>query len=321
VFSVVHVGSATAQSTPVHAPTLTPSPTRTSTPTVTATPTYTATPTPRLLADANCDGRSTAADFSAAVIVSGNAARFPACTGADSFRGRSLSDEDFVPLLADIFDTFATPFTPTPTPSPTITPTANGTNTPTRTVRPTTTATASATATQTPSATPTPTATDTSVPTATPTHTLTGTATATRTATQTPTPTGIAYRLSGDWAANWGAAPCFLNGQPFPGLQDTVYRVTAVDGQLDIEIVNDARLGRGLSLDAGNTVETTYKVFDQRVCPNSGVLEQYVFDYTFTFGLNGTGTATAHWTYGFNTFCVQCEVNDSATLLHVSGPQ
>ena len=315
-------GAAVAQSTPVHAPTLTPTPTRTPTPTAPPTPTRTPTSTPTplpLIADANCDGRGTAADFSAAIVVSGDASKFPTCVEADRFRDRGLSARDFIPILADIFATFAAPWTPTPSPSPTITRTPNGTATPTRTSFPT--ATASATATATPSSTPTPTPTNTRVPTFTATQTLTRTATATRTPTPTATPTGIAYQLSGDWAAHWGGAPCFLNGQPFPGLQDTTYRVTAVDGRLDVEIINGVRLGRALALDAKNTVKTTYSVFDQRVCPNSGVLEQYVFDYTFTFALNGTGTASVHWTYGFNTFCVQCSVNDTATLRRVAGPQ
>lgn len=322
--SLFHFRGAAAQSTPVHAPTLTPSPTRTLTPTASPTPTRTQSPTPTplpLIADANCDGRGTAADLSAAIIVSGNAAKFPACAAADRFRDRGLSDRDFIPILADIFDTFAVPWTPTPTPSFTITRTPNGTSTPTRTSLPTSTATASATKTLTPSATATPTRSNTPVPTFTATQTVTRTATVTRTPTATPTPTGLAYRLSGDWAANWGGAICFLNGVPFISLQPTVYHVTAVDGRLDVEVRNGARLGRGLQLDSNNTVIASYTVFDQRVCPNSGVLEQYVFNYAFTFRLNGTGAAAAHWSYGLNTFCVQCTVDDTATLVRVAPPQ
>ena len=321
---LLRLPTAAAQSTPVHAPTLTPTPTRTSTPTITPTPTRTPTSTPtpgRLVADANCDERGSAADFCAAIIVAGDASKFPTCAGADSFRGRRLTDLDFVPILADIFDTFATPWTPTPSPSPTITPTSNGTHTPTRTSPPTSTATASTTATETSTATPTPTATATRVPTFTPTRTFTRTATATRTATPTPTPTGIAYQLSGDWAAHWDGQICYLNGQFFNQLQDTTYRVTAIDGRLDVEILNGARLGRALPLDANDTVQTTFRVFDQRVCPITNVPEEYVFDYTFTFDTNGTGSAMAHWTYGFNTNCVSCEVTDSATLRRVAGPR
>jgi hypothetical protein len=321
--ALLALSAAAAQSTPVHAPTPTPTATRTSTPSVSPTPTPTPTPSPTLplpAADANCDRRGTVADFSAAIIVSGDATRFPGCAGADSFRGRRLSDQDVVAILADIFDTFGAPPTPTPSPSATITRTPNGTSTPTRTARPTTTRTASPTATQTstPSATPTPTAT--AVPTVTPTETFTRTATVTRTATATPTPTGIAFRLSGDWLAHWSGQICYLNGQPFDRLRDTTYRVTAVDGRLDVEIVNGARLGRGLALDGNGTVETTFRVFDG-VCLVSGVREEYVFDYIFTFHLNGTGSAAAHWTYGFNTFCASCEVDDSATLLRVGPPQ
>ena len=274
-----------------------------------------------LIADANCDGRGTAADFCAAIMASVDASKFPACRGADSFRGRLLFERDFIPILADIFSTFAAPWTPTPSPSPTITRTPNGTKTPTRTARPTPSATASATATVTPSSTPTPTPTDTSVPTLTPSQTVTRTATTTRTATATPTPTGIAYQLSGDWVANWTGQICFLAGQPFNRLQDTRYRITALDGQLDVTIVDGARIGAGLPLDGNLTVHTTYRVLDQQVCLVTGVLEQYAFDYTFTFRTNGTGTAIAHWTYGFNTNCAVCEVTDTATLHRVAGPK
>ena len=109
--------AAAAQSTPVHAPTLTQTPTRTwtptTTPTLTRTPTATPTPMP-LVADANCDGRGTAADFCAAIMASVDASKFPACRDADSFRGRPLVDRDLIPILADIFSTFAAPWTPTP---------------------------------------------------------------------------------------------------------------------------------------------------------------------------------------------------------------
>jgi len=274
-----------------------------------------------LIADANCDGRGTAADFCAAIMASVDASKFPACRGADSFRGRPLIDRDFIPILADIFSTFAAPWTPTPNPSATITRTPNGTNTPTRTAPLTPSATASGTATVTPSSTPTPTPTDTSVPTLAPTQTATPTATATRTARATPTPTGIAYQLSGNWVAHWTGQICFLAGQPFNYLQDTTYQITAVQGQLDVAILNGARLGAGLPLDDTLTVHTTYRVLDQRVCPVTRVPEEYVFDYTFTFRTNGTGTATAHWTYGFNTNCAVCEVNDTAILYRVAGPK
>ena len=136
----------------------------------------------------------------------------------------------------------------------------------------------------------------------------------------TPTPTGIAYQLTGDWVASWTGQICYLNGQPFTSLQPTTYRVTAVSGTLDIQIVNGARIGAGLTLDSTLSVATTYAVFDQNVCPATGVPEQYAFDYTFTFNLNGTGSATAHWTYGFNTLCVQCSVKDTATLHRIAGP-
>jgi hypothetical protein len=317
--------TAQAQSTPIQAPSLTPSPTRTRTPTQTATPTATSTATSTpipLVADANCDGRASAADFSAIVIVSGDDSRFPGCADADPFRGRPVGDPDFLPLLHDIFDTFAAPFTPTPTRSPTVTPTGRGTLTHTRTAMPTTTPTrtASRTATPTRSPTDTPTETPTPVPTRTLTQTLTRTPTATRTPTPTATPTGLAFQLSGDWAADWTSQICYLNGVPFDALRDTTYRVTAIDGRLDVEIVDGVRLGRGLPIDATGGVQTTYRIFDQRTCLVTGVRQEYVFDYTFTLRTNGTGSARAHWTYGFNTNCAVCEVTDTATLRRVAGP-
>src|SRR5262249_38131030 len=84
------------------------------------------TPTPRLVADANCDGVSSAADFTAAVIVADDGSRFPDCDGANQFRDRILIPRDFFAILHDIFATFVPPWTPTPTavpPTPTRTPT------------------------------------------------------------------------------------------------------------------------------------------------------------------------------------------------------
>jgi hypothetical protein len=124
--------------------------------------------------------------------------------------------------------------------------------------------------------------------------------------------------LSGDWFADWAGRICYLNGQAFDALDDTTYRVIAVDGRLDIEIVDVARLGRGLTISSNGTVETQFRTFSQNLC--FGVPAEYVFDYTFTFRTNGTGTATAHWTYGFNTNCAVCEVTDTATLIRVAGP-
>ncbi len=320
---VMAVMAAAAQTTPVQAPTPTATASRTRTPTATATstPTATRTPTPLpLVADANCDGRGSAADFCAAIIVSGDETRFASCAGAEPFRGRPLSEQDFLPLFHDIFDTFAAPWTPTPTRSSTVTPTGRATGTPSRTLPPTASATASATSTDTPPPTPTPTPTATRVPTLTGTPTATRTATPTRTPSASPTPTGLAYQLSGDWFADWTGQFCFLDGQPFDRLTDTTYRVTAIDDRLDIEIVGGVRLGRGLPLDANGSVQTRYRVFDQRVCLITGVPEEFVFDYMFTFRTNGTGTATAHWTYGFNTNCAVCEVTDTATLRRVAGP-
>jgi hypothetical protein len=280
-------------------------------------------PTPKPVADVNCDGRGSAADLSAAVIVYGDDTQFPSCLAANPFRGQPLT---ILPILHDIFGTFNPPWTPTPTPSPTITRTGTVTATPTRTQlfpSPTASATVSVTPSATPSATLSPTATATPTPTQSPTSTPssspTRSVTPKYTPTPTPTPTGVAYQLSGEWLAHWTGQICYLNGQPSGALQDTVYRVTAVDGELDIEIIGGARLGRGLVLDANDTVQVEYRVFDpSSVC--FGVHPEYVFDYTFTFHLNGTGAATATWSYGVNTNCATCTVNDTATLVRLGPP-
>jgi hypothetical protein len=132
----------------------------------------------------------------------------------------------------------------------------------------------------------------------------------------------VAFQLSGDWYAAWTGQICYINGQPSGQLTPTTYRVTALDGQLDIQIVGGAYLGRGLTLDANNTVQTTYSVFDPDPNHNCfGVQPQYVFNYTFTFAANGTGTATVNWTYAVNINCaVGCHVTDNASLTRTAGP-
>ena len=82
----------------------TPTQTATRTPSVTVTPTATRTPvaTPTLkpvLADANCDGVGSAADFSAAIRVSADENALPTCRGADLFRGQQLSTASFLPRI------------------------------------------------------------------------------------------------------------------------------------------------------------------------------------------------------------------------------
>lgn len=305
---------------------ITPEPTntrtRTPTPTPTATALPTATPTSSLLADANCDRVGSAPDLSAAIIVSVEPEQFPGCRGADQFRGRSLTDIDFLVIYQDLFATFDARWTPTPTASPTVsrTPTRTATRTPTAVVSPTRTPTASATQT----ATATPTRTATALPTLTRTVTFTPTPTRTRTPTPSPVPTGIAYQLSGDWRADWGSSLCFLLGRPFFALQDVTYRVTALDGRLDVEIVGGARIGRGLEIERNGTnyvVRTRYTADGADTCRLTGVLLQYRFDYTLTLRLDGRGSATATWSYGENTNCESCRVDDAATLVRVSGPR
>jgi len=282
---------------------------------------YAATPTPRLVADANCDGRATAADFVAAIMVSGDASQFPACRAADRFRERALTPNDLLPVLHDIFATFDQPRTPTPTASGTVTRTRTFTATPSPTRAQSPSPTTNATASPTPSLTSTPLPTDTPTftftPTASRTPTRTRTLTPTGTATASPTPTGLAFQLAGDWLAHWTGQICFLAGQPFTHLTDTTYGVTAVGNQLDIQIVGGANIGRGLGLDVHNTVRTQSRVSSGTICTVDRIDQEFVFDYTFTFNPTGTGTATAHWTYGFNAHCAVCAVDDTATLSRV----
>ena len=312
------VAPARGQSTPVHADTPTRTATRTPSVSVTPTATHTPAPTPTrepVLADANCDGAGSAADFTAAIRVSADENALPTCRGADLFRGRPLSTASFLPLFHDIFDSFAARWTPTPTPTGrTATPTRTGTATPQAT------ATRTVTPTRTPSPLPTPTATPT--PTVTPTASPTRTTSPTRTLTPRPTatPTGLAQRLAGDWFANWTNAICYLDGRPAFRLEDVVYRVAAAGrGQVDIGIVRGGEvepLGRA-PLGPDGTVRFT--VTDRVPVPCFGKLPELVYDYVFQFQLVGTGNAAAHWTYGFNTNCAVCEVNDQATLRRLTG--
>jgi hypothetical protein len=285
-----------------------------------------------LVADANCDGRGSAADFVAAVTVAGDGSSFPDCDGADFFRDRPLSDRDLLPLLNDVFSTFAVPWTPTITMTPTRTGTPTQTRsptsipTPTRTplVSPTPSPSISPTATW--SWTPTPTTTPTGTNTFVPTHTRTATATFTRTPTPLPsptrTPTGFAHQLSGRWAVDWAnptLAICFDSlGREFFRLADSVYTVTAVNGQLDIALPDGTVIGRGLMPAADGTVRFTYRTSVLPAC--NGVPPEFVFDFRLTFRSNGTGDGSCRWTYGFNTNCFVCDKSDVAILRRQSGP-
>ena len=290
--------------------------------------------TPPLVADVNCDGRGSAADFTAAILVAADDTRFASCPDAVPFRDQILTPADFLPILHDLFATFTAPWTPTPTAShpatltPTESPVTTRTGTPTLTPTPpplptdspTPTATTTPTATATPSPTNTPTRTPTFTPVATKTRTPTRTATPTRQPPPTATPTGIAFQLSGDWAANWTGAICFLNREPFASLADVTYHVSAVFGQLDIQIINGPVLGRGLALDSMNRVQTEYKALSGNICQGDQINEEFDYMYTFTFNVNGTGSATAKWSYGLNAHCAVCQVSDTATLFRVAGP-
>ncbi len=285
--------------------------------------------------DVNCDSRVSAADYTAAITVSYDEQRFPGCGPADDYRGRLLVDADFVPITRAIFSFFDAPWTPTPTATrlptrtrtSTRTRTATRTPTATRTVTLTRTVTQTRTVTSTPSPAPTNTVTPTRTPTSTPTPASTSTITQTRTPTITRTPTGIAQRISGRWAADWQNNICFLAGQPFTRLFDVIYRVTAINGDLDI--VAETPNGQpgqiiGRSLDIENPEGSSpYQVLARltietpEFCPNGGRRLDFVFNYTFSFGLDGFGQARAEWTYASGSFCATCSVIDFANLRRI----
>lgn len=284
------------------------------------------------VADANCDERGSAADFVAVIAVAYDGLLFADCEDADFFRDRPLADRDFLPLFNDVFSTFAVPWTPTITASPTITGTPTQTRsptsipTPTRTplVSPTPTPSTSPTATRTWTATPTPSPTETHtfVPTRTRTPTATSTWTRTPLPSPTRTPTGFAYALSGRWAVDWAnplIAICFEpSGREFFRLVDSVYTVTAVNGQLDIALPDGTVIGRGLTPAADGTVRFTYRTNRLPAC--NGVVPEFVFDFRLTFRANGSGDGSCRWTYGFNTNCFVCDKTDAAILRRQSGP-
>ncbi len=103
-------------------------------------------------------------------------------------------------------------------------------------------------------------------------------------------------------------------------LANVTYHVTALFGQLDIQIVNGPILGRGLALSSQNQVQTEYKAASGTICGVDGVNEEFDYKYTFTFNVNGTGSATAKWSYGLNAHCAVCQPSDTATLHRVAGP-
>lgn len=267
-------------------------------------------PAPDEAPDPNCDGRTSAADFTAAIVVSVEPERLADCRDADPFRDRPLEDADLLPIEREIFSFFDTPFTPTITGTPTITrtrtPTPLATNTPTVTRTPSRTHTATSTAT----------ATRTRTSTATQTVTRTRTVTITPTPTVTRTPTGIAQLLTGQWAANWNNNVCFLDGQPFSSLSDVVYRVTASNNRLNIETTAGLVLGTNLSIGQDGRVATTLRI-PNAICQNGGRVIEFVFNYEFLFQLNGSGAAAAEWTYGRDSFCATCTVSDQAVLSRI----
>ena len=122
-----------------------------------------------------------------------------------------------------------------------------------------------------------------------------------------------------DWA-NQVISICFSpSGEPFFYLPDGTYRVTAVNGQLDIAVVGGATLGRGIPVDSDGTVHFTYRTSSGQP-PCFGIEPEFVFDFTFTFNTNGTGNGSAHWTYGTNTNCFVCDKTDTAILRRTALP-
>jgi hypothetical protein len=285
--------------------------------------------TPAPVPDVNCDDAVSAADYSAAILVSYDETLYPDCEPADDFRGRPLVDADFEAITREIYNFFDEPFTPTVTRTPSVTrtrtPTRTATQTRTQTSTPLRSATPTTTITQTRTLTPTRTATQTSTVSRTVTRTTTPTPTQTLTPSVTRTPTGLAYRLSGEWFADWGNTICFLDGRPndlFPFVPDVTYRVTAQNGRLDIVTTGGTLIGSGLPVAADGTVDPpSVRIPSGRICQISGRSIDFEFDYRFTFGTNGSGTASVQWSYGEDSFCAVCTpVLDSATLQKVSGP-
>jgi len=285
---------------------------------------------PLPLTDANCDGRSSVADVTAALIVSFDSQQFPNCADADQFRDHLFSALDEALLLDDLYGRREPEWTPTPTSTTTNTPTPTLTRTatpsPSRTRTPTLTRSATITATPTETPTPTPSSTHTPLPSVTPTNTGTPTNTSTPTPTVTRTPTGLAQRLAGSWAADWQnqTISCCFPPPPSPPLcvADTVYRVTAApNGQVTIGYQGSGQTLGTATVGAGGTVTPPTVLVDTgTTCFGKPVLISY--DYTFTFNTNGTGSAQVVWTYGAGTNCQQCDVSkqDSATLQRVAGP-
>jgi hypothetical protein len=277
--------------------------------------------------EVNCDGLSSAADVLAALLVSAAPGELSACADADDYRGRRLDPDDFAKLTGDVFFAFDTPWTPTPSPSPTETRTPRPTRTRTATPSPTSSPTTTATQTALPSATPPPTETaaaaDTPTPVATTANTPTATAaqTPTRSVTAVPTvtrtPTGLAQRLAGTWAANWGNQICFIGGLPFNFLADTVYTISAVDGRLDITNGAGQQIARGAEIQTNGRVVSRYVLDTGALCFNSGEPLRYLFDYTFNFSVEGVGSATATWSFAQGSGCDTCTVRDSAALLRI----
>jgi hypothetical protein len=280
--------------------------------------------------DVNCDDAVSSADYLAAILVSYDESLYPDCAPADDFRGRPLANADFEAITREIYHFFAEPFTPTRTRTASATRTRTPTRTPsqtrTQTATPLTTETPTRTVTLTPTRTPTRTATQTPTLTPTVTRSTTPTQTQTLTPSVTRTPTGLAQQLSGEWFANWGNLICQVADRPVqqrPFLQDVTYRVTARNNLLDIETTGGQLIGSGLPVASDGTVDPPeLTVFSGESCPPDlgGRPRNFRFDYRFRFSTNGTGSATAAWSFSEDSFCAVCSVNDSATLQRVSGP-
>jgi len=136
----------------------------------------------------------------------------------------------------------------------------------------------------------------------------------------TRTPTGLAYQLSGRWAVNWQNNVCFLDGQPFFALGDTVYIVTAIDGEFDIESDDGFHIGRGLAVSDDGTVLAQLRTNAGHICAINNRVEEFFFSFTYLFRLDGTGLARAEYTYAANTNCAVCSVIDNGVMLKIAGP-
>lgn len=91
-------------------------------------------------------------------------------------------------------------------------------------------------------------------------------------------------------------------------------------GRLDVVNSGGDEITRGAEIEVGNQVFAHYVVDSGLNCPNNGKPRLFVFDYVFTFGLDGRGSASVVWSFAKDSSCETCTVEDAAGMLKISGP-